>query len=178
MTTGRGRPPSSPADPSFPRLTFTHPHFNNSRRFSPFSLSLSLSLSLPLRAARSSPIGMEARAASTYNIHLYLHRARQEDGRRGARGARRSIGTLLAAFPDPPHRRYQDCRRTDQCRERRRRLGVHRRLLGRTAGRPAGRTRTDPRKSPDGFAGPRLLPEEPLSARASFGSFGSIVGTD
>jgi len=127
MTTGRGRPPSSPADPSFPRLTFAHPHFNSSRRSSPFSPHSStppLSLSLSLQPVRT--------------IYTYTCTERGRRTGREGRGGRRSIGTLLAAFPDPPHRRYQDCRRTDQCRERRRRLGVHRRLLGRTAGH--GRT--------------------------------------
>lgn len=79
---------------------------------------------------RSSLIGMEARA-NTYNIHQHLRRPRGGGGVVG-------VGTLLAAFPDSPHRRYQDCRPTDQCRERRRRLGVHRRLLKRTDGH--GRT--------------------------------------
>lgn len=117
MTTGHERPPPSPPDPSFSMLTFTtHPHFNNSRR--------------PAPSRRSSLIGMEVRA-TVRTIHLHLRRPKECWGERWWSVG---VGTLLVAFPDPPYRRYQDSRPTDQCRERRRRLGVHRRLLGRTAG--------------------------------------------
>lgn len=87
-----------------------------------------LQTSCPLSPIELDRYGSESH--STYNTPTLA----SSEGLRGVRWRSVGVGTLLVAFPDPPYRRYQDSRPTDQCRERRRRLGVHRRLLGRTAG--------------------------------------------
>lgn len=124
MTTRYGRSPSSSLDPSFSRLTFAPLLLPPS--LPPTSATPDVRLPSPYPPCRLSPIGLD-RYRSRYVQYIHLHLRRAKGGCSG-----RHPPSCLSG--DPPYRRYQDCRPTDQCRERRRRLGVHRRLLGRTAG--------------------------------------------
>lgn len=147
MTTGHGHPPPSPLSLSRPVLFKAH--------LCPPPLQQLQTSPLPPSLPPARSIGLDRGTGASQYVQYTPTLASSAKGVVG-------VGTLLAAFPDPPHRRYQDCRPTDQCRERRRRrLGVHRRrLLGRTAGhrRPLENRLTALRS--------QIAPKEPLCALA------------